>query len=373
MQKLFICVLILLSFTSVSRACLWNIDSTTFESLQRPELDETLFGHFRRHSPAMWEWRVRDRESRLVDEPDNLDLLDDLAVAYEKTGQVKQAIALLEPIVAKHPQRYTSLANLGTFYVHSGQLDLGEEFIQKAILVNPDAHFGREVVQLLLVQYVRSKQVNGETTLPLGTAGDDFSTFIHDQPASADGSTIRLYDVIEGLAGMMRFGNDNSPILLEAMGDINRERKDHRIAALAYRRAADEAETQSAKNLYLALVNTEVSQLPDMSTDELESAYEEHLVVANEYQLAIAKFQQHDIAAFESGETPKTPDEAFFERLEDEPTFSGTVETVVRNPKPESIQRGRSTNVGAYLTLGLAVIASIAFGVWSHLKSRSLE
>ena len=40
--------------------------------------------------------------------------------------------------------RYETHANLGSFLVHSGRLEEGVAELQKAIEINPDAHFGRE-------------------------------------------------------------------------------------------------------------------------------------------------------------------------------------------------------------------------------------
>ncbi len=114
-----------------------------------------------------YRWRVEDRQKRITTEPDRIELYDDLAVAYDKLGEHEKAI---ETILAKEklkPGLYETYANLGTFYIHNGQLEEGLKHIDKAIEINPDAHFGREKYQRMLVEYVLTKRSRGVAELPL--------------------------------------------------------------------------------------------------------------------------------------------------------------------------------------------------------------
>lgn len=52
------------------------------------------------------------------------------------------------------PGRYETAANLGTFYLHAGIFKKVLAYIEKALKINPDAHFGREKYQKLLVEYI---------------------------------------------------------------------------------------------------------------------------------------------------------------------------------------------------------------------------
>ena len=127
----------------------------------------------------------------------------------------------------KFPGLYETYANLGTSYIHNAQLEEGLQYIKKAIEINPEAHFGREVYQQYLVEYVLSKQdSSGNVSLPLSEGTEpDFYSFLkerHFQDAYAAGSNkdAELAKAVKGVAGMMKFGNYESPVLLEVLGDL---------------------------------------------------------------------------------------------------------------------------------------------------------
>ena len=101
--------------------------------------------------------------------PDNPALADDLAAAYDKTGRDDKAIAVTLDVERKSPGRYETAANLGTFYIHSGRYEDGLKQIERAIQINPNAHFGREVYQKLLMEYLLECRVAGKIPVPLST------------------------------------------------------------------------------------------------------------------------------------------------------------------------------------------------------------
>lgn len=157
--------------------------------------------------------------------------------------------------------QYESQANLGTFYIHNNELEKGLIHIKKAIEINPDAHFGREIYQQLLVEYVIEcrNQENGDT-LPLfkasmsvcpGFAGH-MKILAQENISSSEN---KEYDkAAKGIMGMMRFGHYDSPILLEALGDIMLARfgsgRANMIAARAYLKAGMETDSEDVKTLY---------------------------------------------------------------------------------------------------------------------------
>ena len=70
-----------------------------------------------------------------------------------------------------YPGRYETAANLGTFYFHAGKLAEGLPHIDRALAINPDAHFGRERVQKRLVEYVVARNKAGALPLADVTVG----------------------------------------------------------------------------------------------------------------------------------------------------------------------------------------------------------
>ena len=95
------------------------------------------------------------------------------------------------------------------------------EEIDRALELNPDAHFGRERVQKLLVEYLIERRGDAaEVSLPLDAAAGPragyrtpFAAFLKERGVSAA-------DGRRGVEGMLRFGDFRSPILLEALGDL---------------------------------------------------------------------------------------------------------------------------------------------------------
>ncbi len=157
-------------------ACLWDSDTLAEEAKGRPDVVRIIVGWFDRYPPEYYQMRL-DRVTRDIrSNPNDLALYDDAAVACDRLGRPGESIAWMAkkkaildtlPEVEAKTHRYRYLANLGTFHVHrwvsqpqekrDGDLtDLreGEKLIAQAIKENPDAHFGREIYQLLAIRWL---------------------------------------------------------------------------------------------------------------------------------------------------------------------------------------------------------------------------
>lgn len=250
--------LLVVTFTATACACLWDYDTLQMERLRFPGALEIITGKFVRHSRAYYEWRIIDRKKKLETREGDPALLDDLAVAYAKLGRPEEGIALLEPTLATRPDRYETLSNLGTLLFFAGRLEDSKQYIRRALEINPDAHFGREKYQLLLTEYVQPSKRDELGVLsdeprypiqePIGFAkyvleakfGASQATGV-DVPHSPEQLT-ELRAATRGVLGMMHFADYQSPILLEALGDLlitgNMEQNNMQLAARAYLRAA---------------------------------------------------------------------------------------------------------------------------------------
>ena len=232
-----LCLLALLACAPAASACLWDADTLWQERRESPGVLELIVGKFPRHTDAFYEWRVTDRRKRLalhdsgVEELDanaRAGLYDDLAVALDKLGRRDEALEVSEKKSNRVPGvgEYETAANRGTILVHAGRLEEGSAEIDRALELNPDAHFGRERVQKLLVEYVIEKR--GDATavpLPLDPSADarlaedvagdppPFTAFLQSRGVTPE-------DGLRGVRGMLRFGGHRSPILLEALGDV---------------------------------------------------------------------------------------------------------------------------------------------------------
>lgn len=259
-----IALALLLSLAAPLTACLWDYDTLAMEAQRFPNTLELITGHFVRHSDEYYRWRVENRTKRREEKPEDVRLIDDLAVAHDKLREHDLAIELMRELLAKDANRYETHANLGTFLIHSGDLAAGLEHIEKAIEINPNAHFGREIYQAQLVRYVlqRRAEMNGEPALPLRVADPNkvielafapvgFAAFLEQEAKAAPKpQAVDRKGAIKGVLGMMRFGKYDSPVLLEALGDLlSMPNSDDakRMATRAYLKASYETEGDVSK------------------------------------------------------------------------------------------------------------------------------
>lgn len=287
-----VCVLLLLAPTPLP-ACFWDYDTLQMERQRFPYAQELIAGHFLRHSEAYYQWRVQDRSVKPSAERTLADY-DDLAVAYEKLGEHDRAIEVIQDKMARWPDagRYESEANLGTFLIHAGRYEEGLEHIQRAIEINPEAHFGREVYQKLLVKYVIRQREQG-TTLPLKQSGNNgFTAFVLEQQQIPEADRqVEIRKAVKGVLGMMRFGNYRSPILLEALGDLllsNGQQGDSKLlAARAYLKASYEAPETKAKEEYRTKAAEALQMQFGKKLSELETELQQDIKTAEEYYAGI--------------------------------------------------------------------------------------
>lgn len=240
-----------------SLACLWDYDTLAMEKQKFPSVVELIAGKFLRHSPEFYQWRIEDRLEKLKTDSSRWEWYDDLAVAYDKIGNSEKAIEILLRKNKKNPNQYTTLANLGTAFIHNGQLKEGAEYIRQAIAINPEAHFGREKIQLYLVEFLINKVKQGKIQLPYK---GNFGSYLSSKNISNEEGII-------GILGMMKFGKYDAPILLQALGDllgggrVNPKRTNENyghLASRAYLKAALEIKDSLAQKAYFKLAQRKV-------------------------------------------------------------------------------------------------------------------
>jgi tetratricopeptide (TPR) repeat protein len=360
-------------------ACFWDYDTLQMERSRFPSALELITGKFLRHSPEFYSWRIEDRQRRLRAEPDNLALYDDLAVAYDKTGAHDKAIETILRSHAKSPDRYETVANLGTLYVHAGQLEKGLEYIDRAIRINPDAHFGREKYQKYLVEYVLSNRKDGRTPLPISggpySGRNNFVAFLAGRQQTESLAEVDYQAALKGVLGMMKFGQHDSPVLLEALGDLLVKRQDFsdrsdakRLAARAYLKASYAVREEAARTAYRGLATralTVQTRHPDsdaqLPLEELEASFRRELADADTWYADLAARERAWVA---EGKNP----EAEFDRLYDrEPVVVSPEDGMAPTP---AWRRWLPVGVGIVCTFAaLGVLLAVGVGLWKRFTS----
>jgi tetratricopeptide (TPR) repeat protein len=331
---------------SVAFACLWDYDTIKTERTRFPGTLELITGKFLRHSPEFYQWRIANRLKRLKTDPTSAALLDDLAAAYDKTGQHDKAIETAIKTENLHPGRYETAANLATFYFHAGKLEEGLPHIDRALKINPDAHFGREKYQKLLVEYTIKQRRGGPLKLPLSEVIVNRPTAPEKQ-APSDTITMYSFDdylrspsgkfltqdekaaAVKGILGMMKFGKHDSPVLLEALGslltnDYADPAADAKLlAARAYLKASYELPEGPARAAYRKMAAQAIQmqmrrdQPGQMTLEQLEADFQKELEEARAWY---ADLRERELSWIRGGKDP----EAEFDKLyETEPEVSG--------------------------------------------------
>jgi tetratricopeptide (TPR) repeat protein len=390
------CVVLLLT-PALLHACLWDYDTLKMERARFPTTLELITGKFLRHSPEFYQWRIEDRRRRLVNEPDNLALYDDLAVAYHKLGQNDKAIETILVKEQKHPGLYETYANLGTFYIFVGEWEKSAATIDKALAINPDAHFGRERYQKYLVEYVlvcrraQGRSLAGaigvsvvalpdkafpapaKLRLPFWEMGGGFYAFLCMKELKEETGR-RKADraaAVNGVLGMMKFADHQNPLLLEALGDLLADAGDphgdaKQLAARAYLQASyhvsDAAakegyrsRAESALNMQVGYTGTQM-QLPD-----LEASFAKELEDADAWY---AKLHDDERRWIQEGKNPETE----FDRLY-------TAEPSVASPDDWkiiwSLEAPQTIGVIACAVLFAVVVLAIAWRCMRQLAARA--
>lgn len=211
--------------SEVVHACLWDTDTIAMEKARFPEVADLIAGNFPRHSKEYYQWRKARCEEALAKGDQDPVLYDDLAVSQHKLGDHRAAIATMQAKDVVHAGIYETYSNLGTFFIYTNELDEAEKWIQKALSINKDAHFGREKYQLWLVQWLKAGKPEVGKGRPFKDSLDfrGFAAFIVDktgfQGLPQEWKEGRV-EALRGITGMMRFADHDNPLLLEALGDV---------------------------------------------------------------------------------------------------------------------------------------------------------
>jgi tetratricopeptide (TPR) repeat protein len=69
--------------------------------------------------------------------PDNMEILDKLGIVYSMMGDHENAIASFSKVLDLDPHNASTLLNLGITYINMGNPTVGEEYIQRAVELDP--------------------------------------------------------------------------------------------------------------------------------------------------------------------------------------------------------------------------------------------
>lgn len=210
-------------------ACLWDRDTIAMEAQGRLEVVETMTGWFDRFPAEYYQMRL-DRVTKEVDTtPERLDLYDDAAVSCDRLGRHDDAVAWMDKKSARMaslPQeqtidhRYRMHANLGVFRTHQWiqtaernthreKLKLAIEEVSTALMINPNAHFGRERAHLALLEWWLAGLDSQPVHEPVHHPSQLLSPVLGDFPGTYNISNANL---VKGFCGLIQMGSAQDSI-----------------------------------------------------------------------------------------------------------------------------------------------------------------
>jgi tetratricopeptide (TPR) repeat protein len=204
---------------------------------------QVVTGDLQKHSRAFYEAKVAYTRPMIEGGQAPKERYDDLAVALARLGQLDEALRVLDDKERRFPGEYTTLANRGTFLAMKGDLPAALDQLKAAVAKWPDAHFGREVFQLQLLEHAiklakdpelaRTQNLLG-LKMDVGDAGISGIS----QRKVKDKKTPVPPKAVEALVGMIRFGEaQDLPMVWSALGWALLWQGDTQLAVRAMRQA----------------------------------------------------------------------------------------------------------------------------------------
>lgn len=282
----------ILLLASSARGAHWDYDTEQMQRMIEPGELEIMVGKFFRHSDQFYEWRISNRTKKIAahdagEAPLSDDQLasayNDWAVALNSLGRPQEAIEVMREKAEKLPDvdSFKTLANLATFLNDAGQSAAAAQTLEQALAINPDPPLGREPVELLLIQY--QDQAEDDPTSPIDPSdrsedpqGGPFAVWLlkvkNLTDASPETQLAEIEQTIEALLAIMRFGEFESPVLLEALGDLQMARgqvpNGRDWAARSYLLAGRAVAASEAKTAYHRLAAAALGSLPLVPVEE---------------------------------------------------------------------------------------------------------
>jgi hypothetical protein len=236
--------LVVAAFAREAAACGWDDEVYYAEAKTLPCLAGAITDSYPRHTPEYWRARAEAADLALAVDPHATWALDLGAIARMRLGKLSEAEGLMRHRAEVEPDAYATHANLGTLHTFDGRYDLALEHIDRALVLEPRAHFGREKYHRLLVVYLRrlaaepGKGHERESFLGVPVSDDDR---LHGSPAAFDARMQQHWlgrDVFDALDAMITvYGAGANPHVYAAAGDMLALFGAHALAALAYQAA----------------------------------------------------------------------------------------------------------------------------------------
>ncbi len=227
--------------TRAARACGWDTESYHAEATSLPCVYDAVLGYYPRHTVGYYETRIAAADAALAWAPHYAPALDDKALALLKLGELEPSRVVMLRRAEADPDGYGTHANLGTLLTFTGEYAAALPHIDRAMALEPKAHFGRERYHRQLVAFLiaGAKDPAAFTRTDfLGRELTDAQRF-DGSPAAFTAAGVPP-DALDALVSMIAvYGADRMSHLYFALGNLLALHGDVRLAWSAYKRAIE--------------------------------------------------------------------------------------------------------------------------------------
>ena len=223
------------------RACGWDYETYHAEARSMPCVFDALMGYWPKHTDAYHERRLEAFALGLAWMPDWTEALDAQGISLLKLGRLPEAEVVMKHRLRVAPDAYASHANLGTLFTFTGAYDDALRHIDRAMAIEPAAHFGREQYHRDLVDYLRRGKADPKVFTTETFVGIAPTPNQRAQGSKALWTRLGVKDdAVDALVAMLTvYGADELAEVYFALGELLATRGNRRLAYTAYRRAKE--------------------------------------------------------------------------------------------------------------------------------------
>ena len=382
-------VSLLLCVAQTAFGCLWDMDTLANEAKGLPDVVQVITGRFERNPPLYYEIRLKRVTAGLAKNPTLLEDYDNAGVACDRLSRDDEAIAWMgkkrvplqkldrNSAVGKE-NWYHYYANIGTFRMlrwlragadrkHIAEMEQARNEIATAIEINPNAHFGREKVQLAMIAWIvkptvdlrgKEKTVNfWEYIADSDSAEYSQKLTFHYRSPTGD---ITQEEWIKGLKGLIVLGDTwESVDTFDTLAWLLNSNK----ATIGYlaRLRCQELVTHGRKPLFpdelpLDMVNLYAEKDPGVYPDHLKGLQKKYQQLRTESEEWQQRRTDYMMVRLQAGRHPDT-DTAFWNDWQDDGPPNMDMPGEGRNPNFEA-------ELFLWIVLGFLVVSSVIAIIW---------
>lgn len=222
-------------------ACGWSWETYAAEAKSLPCVHDVLVGYFPKHSDAYHRAVIDAVDYATSWAPAYTAGLDAKGLSLMHLGELDKARVVMLKRLEVAPNAYASHANLGTLYTFTGEYDKALEHIDRALALEPKAHFGREKYHRELVLYLRDAKADPRVRLTRAFLGVAPSPVDRTQGSRARYEKAGFRDdAIDALVSMIAvYGAEELADLYLTLGELLALRGYPKLAFTAYKRASE--------------------------------------------------------------------------------------------------------------------------------------